>query len=218
MEYITLAAGMILMPCLYSGALLLCRPSFTEDRNKKTPPFGTVPEYAVMLSSELALIRIWLSLGKCTFGDLRFQLLYVMLTAMAVLCVTDLKERIVPNRLLLVLLFLFIILFGRQGLLDIDKALGMLPSIVLGLLFCMISFGTGYLLSHGSMGTGDIKLSLIMGLYLTGEYVVGAVLYGCIAGAVYSVVQLCRKKLTRKDTIPFVPFLFIGVILRYLIG
>ncbi len=218
MEYITLAAGMILMPCLYSGALLLCRPSFKEDKNKKSPPFGTAAEYAVMLSSELAFIRIWLALGKCSLGDLRFQLLYVMLTAMAVLCVTDLKERIVPNRLLLVLIFLFIILFGRQSILDMDEALGMLPSIVLGLLFCMISFGMGYLLSHGSMGAGDIKLSLVMGLYLTGEYVVGAVLYGCIAGAVFSIVQLCRKKLTRKDTIPFVPFLFIGVIIRYLIG
>lgn len=218
MEYITLAAGMILIPCLYSGALLLCRPSFKEEKNRKDPPFRTVPEYAVMLLAELALVRIWLSLGKCSFGDLRFQFLYVMLTAMTVFCITDLKERVVPNRLLLVLVFLFIILLGWQGIHAPDTALAMIPSIVMGLLFCMISFGIGYLLSHGSMGAGDIKLSLVMGLYLAGEYVVGAVLYGCIAAAAFSIVQLCRKKLTRKDTIPFVPFLFIGVIIRYLIG
>lgn len=82
----------------------------------------------------------------------------------------------------------------------------------------MISFGLGYLLSHKNMGAGDVKLVLVMGLYLTGEYVVGAVLYGCIVGAIFSAVQLARKKLSRKDAIPFVPFLYIGLIIRYLIG
>ena len=97
------------------------------------------------------------------------------------------------------------------------KVLEAFPSIVLGLLFCMISFGLGYLLSRGSMGAGDVKLSFVMGLYLTGEYVVGAVFYGCVAGAVFAVVQLLRRKLSRKDTIPFVPFLYLGLIIRYLI-
>ena len=68
------------------------------------------------------------------------------------------------------------------------------------------------------MGAGDVKLALVMGLYLTGEYVVGAVFYGCIASAAYSLVQLARKKLSRKDTIPFVPFLYLGLIIRYLVG
>ena len=41
---------------------------------------------------------------------------------------------------------------------------------------------------------------------------------GCIASAAYSLVQLARKKLSRKDTIPFVPFLYLGLIIRYLVG
>ena len=68
------------------------------------------------------------------------------------------------------------------------------------------------------MGAGDVKLSLLMGLYLSVEYVVGAIVYGCLVGAVYSIVQLLRKKLSRKDMIPFVPFLYAGLIIRYLIG
>ncbi len=216
--YITLAAGMILMPCLYWGAMMWYRASFQKDENRQRRPLRSAPEIAVMALAELALARIWWSLGKCTGTDMTFQMLFVMLAAMTFFCMTDYWEQVVPNRVLLILLLLYVILLGWQGLRDMEVVLWELPSIILGLLFCMLSFGFGYLFSRGSMGAGDVKLALVMGLYLSGEYVVGAVLYGCIAGAVFSIVQLVRKKLTRKDAIPFVPFLYLGLIIRYLVG
>ena len=177
-------------------------------------PLRTAPEILAVVLAELGMVRIWWALGKCTAGDLRFRLLFVMLAAMTFFTMADWWEQIVPNKMLLVLLFLFFLIIG----LDMDAALELLPSIVIGLLFSMISFGLGFLLSRGSMGAGDVKLALVMGLYLTGEYVVGAVLYGCIVSAVFSLVQLARKRLSRKDTIPFVPFLFLGTVIRYLVG
>lgn len=216
--YITLALGMILMPCLYWGAMMWYRASFQKAENRLRRPLCSVPEVAAMALAELALVRIWWSLGKCTGTNTTFQMLFCMLAGMTFFCMTDYWEQIVPNRMLLILLLLYGILLGWQGVRDLDALLWRLPSIVLGLLFCMLSFGLGYLISHGSMGAGDVKLALVMGLYLTGEYVVGAVLYGCIAGAVFSLVQLARKKLTRKDAIPFVPFLFLGLVIRYLVG
>lgn len=216
--YITLAAGMILMPCLYWGAMMWYRASFQKAENRQRRPLRSVSEIAATALAELALVRIWWSLGKCTGTHMTFQLLFIMLTAMVFFCMTDYWEQIVPNRMLLVLLLLYLVILGCQGLWNMEAVMWQFPSIILGLLFCMISFGLGYLISHGSMGAGDVKLALVMGLYLSGEYVVGAVLYGCIAGAVFSIVQLIRKKLTRKDTIPFVPFLFLGLIIRYLVG
>lgn len=217
-EYITLAAAMLLMPCLYWGAMILYRSSFQEEKNRILKPLCSVPEAAVMLAAEAALVSVWFSLGKCGAENMTFELLYIMLTAMTFFCVTDFRERVVPNRILVLLLCLFVIILGLHGIKDMDAVIRILPSVVLGLVFCAISFGIGYLLSHGSMGAGDVKLVLVMGLYLTGEYVVGAVFYGCIISAAYSVIQLARKKLSRKDAIPFVPFLFAGVIIRYLIG
>ena len=99
-----------------------------------------------------------------------------------------------------------------------EPVIRLLPSVLLGVVFCMLSFGIVFMLGRGSMGAGDMKLSLVMGLLLTGEYVVGAVLYGCLAAAVFSIVQMLRKKLTRRDRIPFVPFLYVGLVLRYLAG
>lgn len=216
--YITLAGGMVLIPCIYWGTMMLYRSSFREEKNQKRIPLHTIQEWIVLLSAEAALVRIWWSLEQCAATDMTFELLFVMLSAMTVLCMTDYWECVVPNRILLLLLFLFVILVGLQGVRDMDVVVRALPSILLGLIFCMISFGLGYLLSHKNMGAGDVKLVLVMGLYLTGEYVVGAVLYGCIVGAIFSAVQLARKKLSRKDAIPFVPFLYIGLIIRYLIG
>jgi prepilin signal peptidase PulO-like enzyme (type II secretory pathway) len=141
-----------------------------------------------------------------------------MLVAMTILCMIDLWEKVVPNKILLVWLVVFIIIIGFQGLYDMDVVLSKLIPIGLGLLFCMLTFGLGYIISHGSMGAGDVKLLLIMGLFLTSEYVVESVLYGCIASALYSIVMLLRKKVTRKDEIPFVPFLYLGLIIRYLMG
>ncbi|WP_300799907.1 A24 family peptidase [uncultured Acetatifactor sp.] len=216
--YMTLALGMALMPGIYFGSMMLYRPFFRKEGNRRRIPLRTVPELVVMLLAELALVRSWWTLGMCSVLEVRFQLLFVMLTGMTFFSMTDYWEQIVPNRMLLVLLLLFLPILGWQGIRDMDGLLGLLPSVVLGLLFSMVSFGLGYLISRGSMGAGDVKLALVMGLYLTGEYAVGAVFYGCIAGAAFSMVQLIRKKLSRKDTIPFVPFLFLGLIIRLLAG
>ena len=116
------------------------------------------------------------------------------------------------------LVLVFVLLTGMTAIRDMEAFLRLLPSIFFGEIFCAVSFGLAYLLSRGSMGAGDVKLALVMGLYLTGEYVSGAVLYGCLAAALFSLVQLARKKLGRRDKIPFVPFLYIGLIIRYIAG
>ena len=217
-SYISIAASMALLPVLYSALILWYRPYFEKEENQRRRPMASMREKAVIILSEAALLRLWYALGMKGFDDLRFTLLYLMLAGMTTFCMTDIWEQIVPNKLLLIFLFAFVIVLGAQGLRDLEGLTDMLPSILLGVIFCGLCFGIGYLLSRRTMGAGDVKLSLLMGLYLTGEYVVGAVVYGCIVGAVYSVIQLSRKKLTRKDMIPFVPFLYIGLIIRYLIG
>ncbi len=216
--YITLLACMLGLPLLYVGILRWYKPCFEELQNQRRKLMTTLPEYIVIILSEVALVRIWYVLGKATVTNTIFMLLYIILVALTVLCMTDLWEKIVPNKILLLLIPIFIIVIGIHGVRDANKLITEIPGIVLGLLFCAMTFGLGYLLSKGSMGAGDVKLALIMGLYMTGEYVVGAIVYGCLASAAYSMVQLLRKRLGRKDEIPFVPFLYLGLIIRYFVG
>ena len=200
-----LAAGVIFLPLLYAAATR----SLKKEKGK---PAVSLPEIFVLLSGEAAVAAAWLAKGDPPW----FPMAVLMTAFMNVFCKKDYWEMIVPNRLLLILLFLLILYLGFLGIRDMDAVMGLLVPMVLGFVFCAVSFGLGYLLSHGSMGAGDVKLSLVMGLSLTGSYVVGTVLYGCIAAAAFSLVQLMRKKLTRKDTIPFVPFLYIGLVINCL--
>ena len=209
---------MVLLPLLYCGGIFLYRPCFQEDKNRKRIPLRSVPEWLTLVAAETAFVRVWSALGRPGPSDMVFEMLFVMLSATTVLCMMDFWERVVPNKILLLLLLVYVVIAGMQALRDFDGLVRLLPSIVLGFLFSAMTFGLGCLLCRGKIGAGDIKLSLVMGLYLTGEYVVGAVFYGCLISAAFSLVQLLRKKLTRSDSIPFVPFLYMGLIVRYWIG
>ncbi len=207
-EYLILAVGMILLPGIYVSLTFW-----------QTEKFNGISKFEmiVLAAAEIAFFRMWRTDSAGEVPYILSLMKYVMLAFMTYFCVEDHKEQLVPNRVLLLLLVLFPILLGGYGIHDMDTVLKIIPSIILGFLFCLLSFGLGYLLSHGSMGAGDVKLSLIMGIYLTGNDIPGAILYGCLIAAEYSIVQFLRKKISRKDRIPFVPFLYMGVVVRYIL-
>ncbi len=209
-----LAAGVVALPCLYLGLLGWYQPGFELEQNRNRRLLRTVPELLAVLFSELAWVKLWHEYGT----GMMLALLYITLVLMTVLCITDYWEKLVPNRMLLLYFLMGLIVLGMQGLRDSSVVLLIFPSMVLGVIFCVISFGAAYLLSRGSMGSGDVKLAVLLGIFLTGEYVIGTVFYGCVISAVYSVVQLWRRKLTRTDELPFVPFLYMGLIFICFVG
>ena len=216
-QYLLLAAGVLVIPLVYAGAMAWYSPAFEKEENRNRKRFRSPEEILIFLSAEAALVCVWRR--EAAQGEvLLYLLLLVMLAAMTFFCAADLWEHVVPNPMLLLLVLVFVLLTGMTAIRDMEAFLRLLPSIFFGEIFCAVSFGLAYLLSRGSMGAGDVKLALVMGLYLTGEYVSGAVLYGCLAAALFSLVQLARKKLGRRDKIPFVPFLYIGLIIRYIAG
>ena len=100
--------------------------------------------------------------------------LIIMLYGMTILCMTDYWEKVVPNRILLLWMMIWILVMGSYGVRDLNAMMRHMFGVILGLVFCMLSFGFCYLISKGNMGAGDVKLAVIMGMYLTGDYVVGA--------------------------------------------
>lgn len=218
MSYISVAIMAVMLPLLYIGAVLYCRADFSDDNNRNRKPMTSFSEVTVVIISEISLIRLWLSLGKPSFDDIRFDLMYIILAVMTVLFFTDFWEHKVPNRIILVSLLLWAIIVGAGFIFDMQYMLGLVFEYCIGFLFCAISFGLCYIISRGKLGAGDVKLALLMGLCLPAGYVTAAILYGCLAAAVVSIVLLLLKKITRKDFIPFVPFLYAGLIIRYLMG
>lgn len=140
-----------------------------------------------------------------------------LLWGLAILTVTDGVRHRIPNRFLLALLFvwtavisLFIILDTGQGLALLFRALS--GGMAGGLIFLLC-----YLLSGKQLGAGDVKLVFVMGLYLTGQRIMGAVFYGSLLCCGWSLFQLARRKLGLKDGVPLVPFLYLGTLITLFI-
>jgi prepilin signal peptidase PulO-like enzyme (type II secretory pathway) len=67
------------------------------------------------------------------------------------------------------------------------------------------------------MGPGDIKLALFMGAVL-GAYVMVALFVAFFLGSLVGVFMLLVQKRSRKEKIPFGPYLAMGAILAALVG
>jgi leader peptidase (prepilin peptidase) / N-methyltransferase len=139
-------------------------------------------------------------------------LLALFFAVMLAIAVIDVERRIVPNRIVYPSLVLF-------GLLVALGALGgdHLNLAAAGLGF--LAYGGGLLLvalvAPGGMGMGDVKLAALIGLVLGAlglRYVAVAAAAGILAGGLGAIALLVFKKASRKQAIPFGPYLAAGAV------
>ena len=93
----------------------------------------------------------------------------------------------------------------------------LLVSVSGAVLGMVILFISNVICKHG-MGMGDIKLFGIIGFYVGVGGILFVMFFALLFAAVYSGILLLRKKLRAKDEIPFVPFIFAGTIVTFLLG
>lgn len=71
-----------------------------------------------------------------------------------------------------------------------------------------------FLLSRGKwIGGGDLRLGAFMGIFLGWEKGLLALVLAYLIGGVFSLFLLAGKKITRKSTIPFGPFMITGILI-----
>jgi leader peptidase (prepilin peptidase)/N-methyltransferase len=145
------------------------------------------------------------------FGlDWRLLVAWAFIAAMVAVAFIDYDHMIIPNKIVL-------------------------PGAVMGLLASMAldpqrwwvyvagSLGAAAfmfalaLIWPGGMGPGDIKLALFMGAVL-GAYVMVALFVAFFLGSLVGVFMLLVQKRSRKEKIPFGPYLAMGAILAALVG
>lgn len=192
----------------YSVATIICRQRDIEFTKKKRNI-----DYAVTFIAAAVLGFIYIPKGI----TVEMLLQYILICAMSVFALTDAACHFISNKLLLALIMLWtgivgiiVIYMPQNGLELMFRSL--IGAIVGGAIFLLC-----YFLSRGQLGAGDVKLVFVMGLYLTGDRIIGAVFYGVIACCIYSVIQLVRRKMGIKDGVPLAPFLYAGQLLTYFI-
>lgn len=139
--------------------------------------------------------------------------LFYIFSCLVVIFVYDLKHYLIPDKVLLpaiAITFIYQLLFNFSFLIfnSLWAALGAF------LFFFLIFF-----VSDGkSMGFGDVKLTVLLGLLLGFPNIALAIFLACIFGSIIGggAVLLGRKKI--KSMIPFAPFLIAGAFIAFFWG
>jgi leader peptidase (prepilin peptidase) / N-methyltransferase len=134
----------------------------------------------------------------------------IFVSMLAVVTVTDLRERRIPNRVLIAA-----IAAGLPLLTLVDP--GTLPESLGASLAAGGAFLGMALARPGAFGLGDVKLIGTIGLFL-GEAVLGAVLIALLAGSALGAALFARHgRAAAKLAIPFGPFLALGALTAMLV-
>ena len=152
-----------------------------------------------------------IALVLATRAELAIALGLPLVALLVWITLTDLSQRVIPNRLLLVAI-------AAGALIAFIGAPESLPARALAAGAAGAFFG-GLALAHpGGMGMGDVKLAAVMGWFLV-TAVVPALAIAFLLGGVLGLALLIRRGPAAAGlAIPFGPFLAVGGISSLLIG
>jgi leader peptidase (prepilin peptidase)/N-methyltransferase len=144
---------------------------------------------------------------------------YLVLTACLIaVSLIDLEHFIVPNRILWAACALGVPLLVLAA---VDDGWSHLRSSAVGAVVGLGLLLAIHLVNPRGMGMGDVKLAGVLGLYL-GFFGIGHVLFGLflgfLLGSVLGLLLIGTGIRSRKDHIPFAPFLAAGAMLTLFVG
>ncbi|MFN8112345.1 MAG: prepilin peptidase [Solirubrobacterales bacterium] len=144
-------------------------------------------------------------------GAAAVALACAFLWILAVITLTDLEHRIIPNVVLGPAAIVGVALVALVDTGDLGPHL--LAAAIGGGILLLVS-----LLYPRGMGMGDVKLAFVMGIFL-GRAVAPALLIGFAAGAIYGVALMAKHgSEARKQAVPFGPFLALGGVAGLFVG
>jgi len=156
-------------------------------------------------------VRVFIRAGELSAFSLLNSILLISLSYVAM--IFDIKTKRIPNMLVLVMAAGWLILMTVFLIFDMESGIHSVMDSIYGSLTGGGLFLLVYLISRKGLGGGDVKFMAAAGLYLGFASTIPAILYGTVIAAVTGLVLVMLKKINRKDTIPLVPFLFIGIII-----
>lgn len=179
------------------------------------------PRYPLVeLATAILFLLVFRYFGLSIDFFFHLTLLFLLLA----ISLIDLEYRIVPNRLVAAGLIAGLIFYlpgltaywtGLPQLLIVkNDPLDALFGMLLGSIVILLIF----LISRGGMGAGDIKLMAMIGLYVGLRGTAVVLLLGFFFGAFVGVALMAAGHLTRKDALPFAPFLSLATLVEVLWG
>lgn len=178
---------------------------------EEKPSAGTGPNEPLRIAGTVAMVGLWAADIALHHSTVETVLGFVLIAVLVRVTISDLEERRIKNRVIFpaavaaVLIGLVLHPLGVPAQLVAGAATGAFL-----LLFAIVSRG---------LGMGDVKLGVVLGLYLSHQVLL-AMVVGLGASAVFSIGVLVTRGISagRRTWIPLGPFLALGGVVAVLAG
>jgi len=143
----------------------------------------------------------------------------VFAATMVTLTVTDLQTKLIPNRILgpaTAIAFSLLIV----GAIASGESAALRRAAIAAVCYFAALFVLA-LVSPGSLGFGDVKMALMIGAftgYVSLDTAVSAGFGAFIGAGIYAAALIVTRRASRKDTIPFGPFMTIAALVSVVAG
>ncbi|GKU26419.1 prepilin peptidase [Clostridium folliculivorans] len=228
-----LVIGSFLNVCIYRiprGESISFPPSHCTDCKTQIKPYDLIPVISYLFLG-----------GKCrncgSKISIKYPLLELFTAIIFLLIYSQYGLSIELIKFLILAVFLIVIAFIDFNTQDV-YAVTTYPCLFIGVAFILIDkfylhsdimtyliglvVGVGVIglivILTGAMGTGDIEIAAICGIYLGWSNTLITIFFAFIIGAIIGVLLIALKKKGRKDPIAFGPFLAIGTMIAMLYG
>lgn len=134
----------------------------------------------------------------------------IFVASLIVIFQIDLEHYIIPDKILIFLVIAWILFLPFVTVNYKNSFIGMVSAGCLLLLIAIVS--------KGGMGGGDIKLAAVIGLYLGWPNALLAMFLACFLAGIVGILLILLKIKSRKDIIPFGPFIAVASYITLLWG
>jgi len=157
-------------------------------------------------------------MGLYGYHWLKMLRYFTLMYALLILAVIDVREKIIPNRALMILFgFRLLLLLGEIWSFP-ELAIEIVLSSVAGMIGGGLLFLIAGLLTGKGLGMGDVKLIGVIGFYLGFRVLMSNLVITLTLTVVAGIGLLLFKKISMKSEIPFAPFAAVGTIITLLMG
>lgn len=163
------------------------------------------PLYPIMeLCTALLFVFAYWQIG----WSLELIFAWTLISLFIIIFITDVTYMLIPDRILLYFLSLFLI---ERIIMPLDPWWDSLLGAAIGFtLLLMIA-----VISKGGMGGGDIKLFGVIGFALGSKLVLLSFFAASVFGGLFGIIGMAFGRYKKGESIPFGPFIGIGTLVVY---
>lgn len=152
------------------------------------------------------------------YGVISFLAILTVLAGMSSAAIIDLKEKRIPNYIILVMALLQVLLTVAKLVIYTENWREILISSVLNPVIVFIVLLLLARLSKDGIGMGDVKLLTVMAFICGAYHVLNTMVFALLSCVLVAMILIFIKKKKTKDKIAFAPFIYIGFCVTLLLG